>query len=110
MTGFTAKTRALITERDGGCVICGWQSGMNQIHHRAPRQMGGSKAAWVNYPSNGISLCVSCHRLVERERSWAESQGYIVRRGIHPPSSIPLVHARWGVVVLTDEGEIEWPE
>lgn len=108
MTGFTPATRALILERDQGCVVCGREDGLN-IHHRAPRGMGGSKAPWVNRASNGITVCGSgvtgCHGEIEANRSWAEVKGYIVRRGLNLPVNVPVEHTRYGDVWLTDAGE-----
>lgn len=108
MTGFPAKVRALITERDEGCVICG-NPGTN-IHHRHPRGMGGSKAAWINRPSNGILLCGSgttgCHGHVETNRAWAVQHGYLVRHGVQLPVNIPVAHVRHGLVFLTDDGRV----
>lgn len=109
MTGFTPKTRALIHTRDGGCVVCGRSDGLN-IHHRTPRGMGGSKAAWVNQAPNGVVLCGSgvtgCHGRVESDRAWAESNGYIVRRGLALPEHVPVQHVRYGEVWLTRDGRV----
>ena len=105
MTGFSAKVRALILQRDEGCVICGTQHGVLQVHHRAPRGMGGAKATWVNQPSNGITVCAEDHRRIEANRAWAESHGYIVRRGIQLPRMVPVLYRgvlRW----LTDQGHV----
>jgi 5-methylcytosine-specific restriction protein A len=98
MTGFSPKVRALILERDGGCVICGRSYGALQIHHRAPRGMGGSKAAWVNQAPNGITLCDEHHRWVEANRTEAEAAGWIVRRGVTLPANVPVQYLgglRW---------------
>jgi len=108
MTGFTAKTRALILERDGGCAWCGRSDGDFQIHHRSPRGMGGAKNAWVNAPSNGVTLCEDHHAHVEKHRTRAEQLGFIVRRGIKLPAHIPIAHATWGTCFLTDSGGITY--
>lgn len=106
MTGFTPKVRALILQRDGGCVICGRTHGALQIHHRAPRGMGGSKAAWVNQPPNGITLCADHHRWVEANRAEAEAAGWIVRRGITLPADVPVLYLT-GLRWLRPDGSTE---
>ena len=103
MTGFSPAVRALILQRDGGCFMQGDHYGGLQVHHRAPRQIGGAKAAWVNRASNGITLCMKHHTWVESHRSEAENLGLLVRRGVHLPPEIPVQHEH-GVVFLTDEG------
>lgn len=112
-TGFKADIVALILERDGGCARCGQgtrgQRGVDyDIHHRRPRGMGGSKEAFVNYPSNGVTLCRSCHDHVEANRSESIVTGWLVSRiGIDRPSAVPVWHARYGFVRLLDDGTTE---
>lgn len=115
MTGPSKKTVEVVWTRDqGSCARCG--RGLHRddrgwswsVHHRAPRGAGGSKAVWINLPSNLILLCGSgttgCHGRVEKDRAQAENLGFIVRRGVHIPTEIPVAHALYGVVFLTDRG------
>lgn len=54
------------------------------LHHRQPRGMGGSRAPYVNLPSNLLVLCGSgvtgCHGWVEANRRDALELGLLVSR------------------------------
>lgn len=114
----TAPTKAVVAvvwERDqGSCASCrrplvlenrgvGWS-----VHHRVNRGTGGSRAPWINLPSNLIAVCGSgvtgCHWGFESNRLHAEAHGFVVRRGIRTPAEIPIQHALHGLVYLNDDG------
>ena len=56
--------------------MCGKRG--TQVHHRHPRQMGGSTTKWVNQPANLMLLCNACHRRIESERAWAYGRGLLL--------------------------------
>lgn len=74
-----------------------------QIHHRKPRGMGGSRNdPGINLPSNLLALCRICHEATESNREQAYEYGWLVRRQ-HDPSVQPVwVGGRF--VVLTNDG------
>ncbi len=107
-TGPTADQRAVVLDRALGCCeICGdrlyvWPRGWIQphsIHHRQPRQMGGTSRADINSPANLLLLCDdgterSCHRHIESHRAEAYAAGWLVRAGADP-AAVP-VHLEGG--------------
>lgn len=97
MTNIPGKLRALVRARDGGrCQRCGRfiGDGARSLHHRRPRGMGGSKHA--NTAANLILLCGTgtsaggCHSIVEKHRTRALVQGFLVRQG-HDPATRPVL-------------------
>ncbi len=60
-TGARGSTRAwrtlrqAIIQRDGGCVVCGTNEGL-EVHHRVPKRKGGS-----DDPSNLVTMCHEHH-------------------------------------------------
>lgn len=69
--------------RDGGrCRRC---HGIGeQIHHRKPRGMGGTRDKGINSPANLILVCQSCHADIESHRLDAYDTGWLVRRVDNP--------------------------
>ena len=121
MTGFDARTAALVLERQGGrCFWCrtwiasGTRGLDYSIHHRCPRRRGGNKSDWINAPSNALAVCGSgvtgCHGWIESARDTALDLGLLVSgvaANVNPnrrPAHIPVTDrdgARWW---LTDDG------
>ncbi len=105
-TGPTAKVRALVYERDGGCVICGGTHHL-QLHHRRPRALGGSRDRGTNLPSNLIALCPADHRWVETDplvmRKAYGIGGWKVKQGADP-ALVRVLHHRFGSGFLTEAG------
>lgn len=116
MSGFApGLVRRIFFERDKErCFRCqkwlrweqrgtGWS-----MHHRLPRGMGGSSDPVVNGAANAVTLCGSgttgCHGWIEQHRAIAEDHGYIVRRGIVPPSGIRIKKSDGIWVMLTSSG------
>lgn len=96
-------TRALwACERCGGAV----SQGSCQIHHRKPRGAGGTSNPVTNSPANLLLLCNECHLWVERNRTEAYEQGWLVRRE-HDPVKSPVWLAGRGFCFLTIHGDIE---
>lgn len=95
--------RALMAcERCGAAV----SQGGCQVHHRKPRGSGGSSDPEINSPANLLLLCPTCHLQVERDRSVAYEQGWLVRRE-HDPEKTPVWLAGRGYCFLTPRGDIE---
>ncbi|WP_107984239.1 HNH endonuclease [Rhodococcus sp. OK519] len=101
-TGPSRQVAQQVVDRaGGGCEICGVAEAQ-QIHHRTPRGMGGSRDPAINMPANLIHICAGCHVRVESKRVQAEGNGHLVRRS-QGPSEAPIL--RRGVwVLLDDEG------
>lgn len=107
-TGPSREVLQLVLDRAGlRCERCAWllHAG-GQTHHRVPRQMGGTRAEWINRPPNLVRLCVGCHQWVESYRASAMDDGWLVLRR-HDPAEIPirsLLHG--GLVLLADDGSV----
>jgi len=77
---FTEKTRATIRERaDNRCEICGL-NGANQIHHRKPRGMGGTKNVESRSAANGLFVHLKCHDRIEKNRDEGYRNGWLVHQ------------------------------
>lgn len=96
-TGFTPQQRADALARNSGiCEICG-EARSTDVHHRQPRGMGGAhgaRAGFVNRLSNALALCHTCHDMVERDRTAATRNGWLVRRG-EDPAQVPAMLNTW---------------
>ena len=89
MTGPSDDCRAMVLGRAGfGCEYCGGPLNPCSIHHRRPRQMGSTKADWINRPENLLALCGSgttgCHGYFESHRTEGYSIGVLLRQGLWP--------------------------
>jgi hypothetical protein len=109
-TGPTPAQRDAILARDWyACVRCGMSG--EQIHHRAPRKMGGSRHPLMNSFPNLVLLCGSCHRWVESERDRARVDGFLLRSPEDGPFvPLALLKKRPGLTVyvrLTIDGRKE---
>jgi 5-methylcytosine-specific restriction protein A len=71
------------------------------IHHRRPRQMGGTRWDGCNLPSNLLALCAFCHADVESRRAHAQDMGRLVPNVLNPADVAVLVAQHW--VFLTDD-------
>lgn len=82
MSGVTYSVGKIVTERDGQCVARATHPGSarqgEQIHHRKPRRMGGTKCSSTNQPANLIWLCRKCHDYIESNRTEARALGWIL--------------------------------
>ena len=100
-------TRSLIWDRDNfECRRC-YRMG-EQINHRHPRQMGGTRRAWVNLPANLVLLCASCHEWIETHRTLAADRGWLVPEGIDP-ATVPVLTV-WGDIFLDNAGGVHAAE
>lgn len=85
-------TRYIVIARANSvCELCYGPLSQMSVHHRKPRQMGGSRLAWINDPENLLALCGSgttgCHGYVESHRRVAYDYGWLVRTGMMPHST-----------------------
>ena len=104
MTGFPALVCDTIDGRSGGvCEVCG-ANPATQIHHRRPRQSGGSKRDDTNVAANGLDVCHHCHNVIELNRALAYLVGWLL-----PQKQLPdqqRVLRRGDYVLLGNDGGI----
>jgi len=113
-TGPDRTTRELVLERDiWCCVVCGRHLGEHgaNLHHRRNRGSGGSSDPAINRPPNLITVCGSgttgCHGgLTQNDRREENlDAGYVVSlNSTDDPANVPVQHALYGLVYLTDDG------
>lgn len=103
VTGFSADVRAQLMKRSSGvCEVCG-NARAEEMHHRRPRGMGGSKRTETNTASAGIHICSACHSMIERHRNIAMLCGWLVSQYEDEPASVPVMY-RGDLVRLDDDG------
>jgi hypothetical protein len=102
-TGPSSAVRQFVIEREGHCCRrCGqWVAdGAGSIHHRRPRQMGGTDWPGINLPSNLALICGSgttgCHGYIESHRPEAYAMGWLVHSW-EDPAEVPWQHPVLGV-------------
>jgi hypothetical protein len=84
------------------------------IHHRKPRQMGGSRMAWLNEPENLLMLCGSgttgCHGWIESHRTDGYHFGWLLRTGSLPHLT-PFcdLYGNWNLLIGHDKLRINMP-
>lgn len=101
-TGPTPAVRDAVTARNGGtCLCCDARPG-EQVHHRKPRGMGGTSDPAVNRPSNLVWICAGCHASIERHRTLAYAEGWLVPYAADP-ASVPLLMPSSMVMLFDDE-------
>lgn len=93
---FRPTTREAIVGRDlFRCVVCGDPT--EQIQHRRPAMMGGSRQEWIHLPANGVLACGSgtsgCHGRMESFRMAARDCGLLLRP-IEQAGSTPVWYER----------------
>lgn len=107
-TGPTDEQRMTVLLRAGfRCEPCGKEP-VEQIHHRVPRQMGGSREEWINEPWNLLGVGLRCHAFIESRRRNARDNGWLVPRGTHPGAVPVSIVDGWGkrrTVLLTRDGQ-----
>lgn len=104
-TGPKGKAVNLVLTRAAeSCERCGCAR-PEQIHHRKPRGAGGSSDPAINLPSNLLAVCSPCHLAIERDRTVAREQGWLVRFE-HDPAKRHVWLAGRGYCYLNDDGSI----
>lgn len=117
-----SDVRDIVLERSGyRCELCYTPLTVTSLHHRKPRQMGGTKKPWINDPENFLALCgtgtTGCHGLVEANRETGYTYGWLIRTG-HPEADIPTVphitpyadlNGRWWLLVRNDKTRLTLP-
>lgn len=83
----------------GACEKCGLQRA-TEWHHRKARSQGG---LWL--PSNGLHLDHQCHMEITDTRAVFYDNGWLVKSWQNP-AEVPVLHHQWGLVLLTDDGDI----
>lgn len=80
------------------CERCELRHGV-QIHHRAPRKMGGTRDPQINSPANLLYLCSDCHAWIESHRESAIRDGQLILRNTTVPFDPVEHHFRdgWGI-------------
>lgn len=105
-TGPNSAVVDAILERAGySCEVCGIGLGPDRgwdwsVQHRVPRQAGGTKAPWINAPSNLLIVCGSattgCHGVIESHRSGAVAGGWLILARQNPRNVAALIYRdRW---------------
>ena len=112
LTGFPPTVRALVQERaEMRCERCGIYCERGQLHHRRPRQHGGSRRPDTNRASNALWLCstldhgLDCHGYIESERTNSYAHGWLLRQNQSPPAVKVFRRSVW--VLLDDDGGVQ---
>ncbi len=107
VTGPSSTTVEAVLERaQWSCELCSAELGDRRgedysVHHRRPRQMGGTRWAGINLPSNLLILCGSattpggCHAFVESNRSASVAAGWLVLSRQDPAHVQVLICKVW---------------
>lgn len=109
----SAVVDAVLDRAQHSCEVCtcglGERRGVDyQIHHRRPRQMGGTRRPGTNYPANLLALCPTCHEQIESHRAVAYSMGWLLPQNADPAVVAVLVlRDQWKY--LTDGGYSDSP-
>lgn len=85
------------------CERCARTDGL-QLHHRRPRQAGGTTDPAATTAANALVLCAACHRWVESNREAATVRGWLVPQGVDPADVPVLIYGR-GRVLLGLDGQ-----
>ncbi|AXQ65196.1 HNH endonuclease [Gordonia phage Schmidt] len=103
-TGPSAAQVSVVQERAAGiCERCGFRQ-WQQLHHRRPRGMGGTRSKAANAPSNLLAVCFGCHSEIEANRQDSLENGWLVRQAADP-EQIPVKY-RGTLKVLDNFGEV----
>lgn len=115
-SGIPPKVRELIYTRDGHlCARCACSivNAPSSIHHRKPRQMGGSKDPRISDPRNLIRVCgtgtTGCHNAIESYRAKAYDEGWLLRSLDDLDRPLRTIYGT-GIRLLANGSRVdEWP-
>lgn len=98
-----AASRPVVARRSRGvCERCGAARATDK-HHRKLRRHGD------HAPANLVDLCRDCHAWAHNHPALARAEGFIVSSWENP-RRMPILHATFGRVLLTDDGGVLAPE
>lgn len=107
-TGPGPDVMSVIADRSRGLceigVVCHGRAPAVDPSHRLAKGMGGTHDARSTTPANNLHACRPCHQVVEGEPARAYANGWKIRRGVVDPTRVPVRHARYGWVLLADDG------
>lgn len=105
-SGFSEAVRQIISRRSAGMCELDFCGPAEQYHHRAPRQIGGTRVEWVNAAANALHVSLGCHNRIERWRSESLDNGWLVSRiATAVAAEVPVLYrGRW--VLLSDDGRV----
>lgn len=107
-TGPSRESAEMVLARSSGrCeVVAGWWclGEAQQIHHRRPRGMGGTRRDSSNRPSALLHLCSPCHAWIESNRTEALRLGYLVSQSWEPADVSVFRDGQW--VFFDNEGGV----
>lgn len=98
-TGPARRVRTLVVARSQvrghpSCERCG-AAQPEQIHHRKPRRLGGTRDPQANQPANLVAICAGCHLAIEMHRSRAYAHGWLVPDNDDPAATPIHYRRRW---------------
>ena len=88
-----ATVEALFERSHERCERCGSRG--EQIHHRRPRGMGGTRREDTNSLAAIVHLCANCHAYIESNREWAHEHGWLVRQWADPAFQPVRIQGSW---------------
>lgn len=99
---FSELVKASVRERTQMlCDRCGLSVRHPQYHHRRPRGMGGSDNTIIGLASNALLLHPNCHEWIERNRTAAVKNGWLVRSW-DDPADVPILRCGEWMFLNTD--------
>lgn len=97
--------KRVVKHRDKSkCVLCGRVKNELDVHHRKPKQMGGSDALTTYGLANLVSLCRNHHSWVHAHPADAMELGLLLSQSADPEQEPVLVHGMQ--LVLTNLGVV----
>lgn len=103
---FSAETKTTVYERaKGRCDKCGMMVGQQaQFHHRRARGMGSTSRPESASAANCLLLHPACHDYIEKHRTEAFNNGWLVRQMDDPRLLPVMIHGRWSL--LFEDGTV----
>ena len=103
---FDDEVKSLVRKRaNDRCEACGLPGDGWHFHHRRPRGMGGSKNPSTGGAANAVLLHPACHERIERNRTKAIQDGWLVPQHLEPRLAPLKRHDGWHL--LGDDGSLK---